>query len=465
MSVTTTTGTSLSRQQASQMPSLLEFYSPTAAVIAESPRGAARYVVWCVVLLVVSLGVAAATVPIDKVVTASGRVVASDSTLVVQPLEISIVRAIKVHEGQVVHAGDILALLDPTFSQSDKTSMTLQVESFTAEVERLKAEAAGIDYKPSKATQASLVQQAIFAQRREERVLKRENYAQKISSLQATMMKAAGDIQSYGERVQVAGTVEQKRRELEKLGWGSQLNRLQAQDQSLEMKRFLENAQQIARSSANDLAAMRAEATGEERDWQAKVSQDLTDSLRKLVDAQANVEKANLRNKLVELRAAADGTVLTLANVSVGSVMQAGDKLITLVPLNAPMELETSLTGSESGYVHIGDPVTIKFDTFPYTQYGGARGKVTRISPDSFTNQTDDRTRAGVTSTSQAGTATSYYRMNVSIDDIDLHDTPKGFHVTPGMPVAADVQVGKRTVLTYIFSRVLPVFMDGMREP
>jgi HlyD family secretion protein len=90
---------------------------------------------------------------------------------------------------------------------------------------------------------------------------------------------------------------------------------------------------------------------------------------------------------------------------------------------------------------------------------------VTRISPDSFTNQTDDRTRAGVAASSQAGAATSYYRMNVSIDDVDLHDTPKGFHITPGMPVNADVMVGKRTMLTYIMSRALPVFMDGMREP
>jgi HlyD family type I secretion membrane fusion protein len=465
MSVTTTTGTSLSRQQNAQMPSLLEFYSPTAAIMAETPRGAARYVIWSVVTMVVCLGTAMATVPIDKVVTTQGRVVASDSSIVVQPLEISIVRAINVHEGQVVHAGDVLAQLDPTFSQSDKTSMTLQVESFSAEVDRLKAEAAGVDYKPAVTTQASMVQQAIFAQRREERVLKHENYQQKISALQATLVKAAGDIQSYGERAQVAGTVEQKRRELEKLGWGSQLNRLQAQDQSLEMKRFLDNAQQAARTAAGELAAMKAESAGEDRDWQAKVSQDLNDASRKLIDAQANVEKANLRNKLVELRATVDATVLTLAPVSVGSVMQAGEKFITLVPLNAPMELETALTGSESGFVHLGDPVKIKFDTFPTTQYGGASGKVTRISPDSFTNQTDDRTRAGVSASAQAGSATSYYRMNVSIEDVDLHDTPKGFHITPGMPITADVMVGKRTMLTYIMSRALPVFMDGMREP
>ena len=422
--------------------------------------------IWSIVALVVSLGTAAVVMPIDKVVTAQGRVVAMDSSLVVQPLEISIVREINVHEGQVVHKGDVLARLDPTFSQSDKTSNALQVESLTAEVERLKAEAAGVDYKPSVINQASLVQQTIFAQRHAERTFKRENYEQKIAGLQAQLMKSVGDIQAYGERSQVASTVEQKRRELEKLGWGSQLNRLQAQDQSLEIKRSLDNAQQTARTAAGDLAAMKAESQGDERDWQAKISQDLTDASRKLVDAQASAEKSDLRNRMVELRAPTDATVLTEAPVSVGSVMQAGEKFMTLVPLNAPLELETALVGSEAGYVHLGDPVTIKFDTFPFTQYGGAKGKVSNISPDSFTNQADDRTRAGIVN--QAGSTTSggsYYRMNVSVDTVDLHDTPHGFHIAPGMPVTADVLVGKRTVFSYIMSRTLPVFMDGMREP
>jgi hemolysin D len=468
MSMTTSEGAKLTRRQNAQMPALLEFYSPTASLIATGVRGPARAVVWLLVGVVTCLGVAAATVPIDKVVTASGRVVATQSTVVVQPLETAIVREIAVQEGQVVHKGDLLARLDPTFSKSDKTSMTLQVESLTAEVERLKAEAANIDYKPSAMTQAALVQQAIFAQRREERVLRLENYKEKVAGLQAQLMKAAGDIKGYGERTQVATTVEDKRRELERLGWGSQLNRLQAEDQALEVKRSLDNAQQQARSAAGDLKAMQAEAAAYDRDWYAKVSEDLTDANRKLIDATASVEKADLRNKLVELRADSDATVLTEASkVSVGSVMQSGDQFLTLVPLDAPLEVEAALEGDDAGYVHVGDQVTIKFNTFPFTQYGGAEGTVRAISPDSFTSQQDDRTRAGVSANAGGGVAPapSYYRVNVALDKITLHDTPKGFHVRPGMPVAADVMVGKRTVLKYIFHRALPVAMDGMREP
>ena len=59
----------------------------------------------------------------------------------------------------------------------------------------------------------------------------------------------------------------------------------------------------------------------------------------------------------------------------------------------------------------------------------------------------------------------SYYRARITIDRVDLRGTPPDFHVAPGMPVTADIKVGKRTVLQYLLGRVLPVASEGMREP
>jgi HlyD family secretion protein len=137
---------------------------------------------------------------------------------------------------------------------------------------------------------------------------------------------------------------------------------------------------------------------------------------------------------------------------------------MSLTPVDAPLEVEMSVLGSDAGFVHPGNPVTIKFDAFPYTQYGGAEGTVRVVSPDSFQGNPDEKQRgASPQQTPQSGP--SFFRSRVSIDDTTLHDTPPGFHVQPGMPVTADVKVGKRTVLSYLFSRVLPVAADGMREP
>ena len=467
MSISTSGGSKLTRSQTAQMPALLEFYSPSAALLEIRPQGAARGVVWSLASMFALATLAAAIIPIDKVVTAPGKLVATRDTIVVQPLEVSIVREINVQEGQIVHAGDVLARLDSTFTTSDKTATGLQVASLRAEVERLRAEAAGKSYQPSSSDSAALVQETIFAQRRSERSFKVENYRQKIDSLQGALNKAMGDVRSFGERMQVAGTVEGKRLELERLGWGSQLNRLQATDQRMSMQAGLQEAQQSAKSAASDLQAMRAEAAAYDQNWRAQVSQDLTDATRKLDDAQGTYTKNDLRSRLVELRADQDATVLARAPVSVGSVLQPADQFLKLVPLNAPLEVDATVAGSEAGYVHVGDTVTVKFDTFPFTHYGTATGTVRIVSPDSFeTPQNQQNVNHGNQPAGQDGpTGMSYYRVKVSIDSVGLHDTPRGFVIAPGMPITADIMVGKRTVLTYIFSRALPVAMDGMREP
>ena len=123
------------------------------------------------------------------------------------------------------------------------------------------------------------------------------------------------------------------------------------------------------------------------------------------------------------------------------------------------------LDGRDAGFVTVGDPVTIKFDTFPYSIYGTAEGRVQIVSPDSFRSP-DDRSRGAA---GKARNATdfgaAYYRTRSSIDVMQLHDLPAGFRLMPGMPVTADIKIGKRTVLQYIFQRVIPVAVEGLREP
>lgn len=58
-----------------------------------------------------------------------------------------------------------------------------------------------------------------------------------------------------------------------------------------------------------------------------------------------------------------------------------------------------------------------------------------------------------------------YYRARVAIEQVKLHGTPPGFHLTPGMPVEADIKVGRQTVLRYLLERVLPVAQNAMHEP
>lgn len=440
-------------------PAMLEFEVPTAGLLAAPVKPVARRMLWTVFSLVVACATAAALVPIDVVVVAGGRVVGTEPTVMVQPLETAIVRSINVREGEVVHAGQVLARLDPTFSAADAGSLDMQVRSFQAEVDRLTAEASDSPYRPSTADSPAAVQAALYGQRRAQYRAQVESHAQRISGLQAQLTRAEADIKAFSDRLEIAALMESKRRELERLEVGSQMNRLLAQDQRIEIQRNLSEAVGSAERSRRDLQQAIAERDGFEQRWKADVNQELHERSRSLGNAVENLRKATLRNQLVDLRAEQDAIVLTVAKVSVGSVMQSGDPFITLVPLASPLEIEARIAGADAGHVQEGQKVTIKFDTFPYVQYGTAEGSVRTVSADSFTTS-EETPRAA-----SAGQTPPYYKTRIAIDKIMMHDVPGGFRLKPGMPATSDIQIGQRNILSYLFARVLPIGLEGMREP
>jgi len=446
------------------LPAILEFQWPSTAIVnAPIPRSA-RAIAWVITSMVFVLVALMGLIPVDQVVTARGVVVSQSPTILVQPLETAIVRSIDVRNGQMVHAGEILAHLDPTFAAADASALSVQVAALEATVARLQAEAAGRSYVYSAADPDQALQAAIFNQRQAERQSTLDSYQEKIDSLKAAVTRDEAAMGNYRERLAVATRIENMRKQLQRQQFDTTMNELIATDTRLTIEGDLETAQNDAATGRKDLDAMIAERDAYIQNWKATVSQDLADNIQKLNDAREALNKATLRRKLMELRAARDAVVQSVAKVSVGSVLQSGQEFITLVPVDVPLEVEAIVPGSDNGFIHVGDPVAIKFDTFPYSQYGMAEGSVRIVSPDSFTAQDEARNPTTAVPV-PAGSTEPFYEARVAITRIGLHGVPAGFHVVPGMPVTADVKVGQRTVLSYLLGRVLPVTQEGMREP
>jgi HlyD family secretion protein len=445
------------------LPAILEFQWPSTAIVnAPMPRSA-RGITWIIASMVAALVAAMAMIPVDQVVTARGVVVAQSPTVLVQPLETAIVRSIDVREGQQVKAGQLLARLDPTFAAADLAALEAQVQSLDAEVARLQAETQDKPFSYAGSDPNWSLQAAISGHRKAQFDAKVENYAHRIDELTAVIARSRSDATSYRERLGFAQSIEQMRKQLESVAAGSRLNTLMSMDSRAEIERSLSGAQQAAEGAKRDQDALAADRDAYIRGWQAETSQKLAEVTGKLNDAREQLSKAKLRRRLVELHSEIEAIVQSVAKVSVGSVMQSGQQLITLVPADASLEIEANISGRDNGFVHVHDPVAIKFDTFPYSQYGLAEGTVRIVSPDSFTAQSEAR---NPTSTVPVATPTeAFYRSRITIDRVALHDVPEGFRVIPGMPVTADIEVGKRTVLQYLLGLMMPVAKEGMREP
>lgn len=450
--------------QGDMPPALLEFHSPTAALVNMPPTPSAQYISWLVGALVISSVTVMTVFPLDRVVSTEGRLVSTEQTLLVQPLDTSIVRSIDVREGDFVHKGDVLAHLDPTSSGADIENMQAQSEQYQAEVDRLIAETQGKLYSVDPRNSASVQQAEAFLRRKAEFDAKVSNYDKQIASLQNDLQSAQASAAMFAARAKVAADVHKMRMQLQKDQVGSKLSTLSAQNDLMEVERSQIAAQQQAGSTRNKLAAQVSEKEGYIQNWKAEAYRDLVTAQHHLSEAKSAYQKAVLHNSLVTLKADEDAIVLNISKVSVGSVLTAGQKVMTLVPVGKGLEIETVMSGKDAGFVRLGDKALVKFATFPYQQYGGADATVRTISADSFVGGPSAGGQQDNEVTPDSSSK-EFYRVRLRVDRYTLHGVPSFFHPQPGMPVTADIRVGKRTIMQYLLNSFMPLMTDGMREP
>jgi len=174
--------------------------------------------------------------------------------------------------------------------------------------------------------------------------------------------------------------------------------------------------------------------------------------------AQEELKKAQKLNQLGTLEAPADAIVLKVGKASIGSVTAPGgdpgaDPLFTLVPLDAPLEAEIDIDARDIGFIRVGDPVEVKLDAYRFLQHGTAKGVVETISEGSFTTADNGTVRA------------PFFKARVKFTEVKLHDVPANFRLIPGMTLAGDIVVGRRTILSYLVEGALRTGSEAMREP
>jgi HlyD family type I secretion membrane fusion protein len=430
-----------------------DFQSDSAEILGMRVPLLSRLTLHTLAAMVAAAVLFSAVVPLDRVVTARGRVTSVEPRMVVQPLETSIIRQINVREGQIVKAGEVLATLDPTFSGADVRMIGQRIATLEAETARLEAELHGAPFRAADGD-AGMLQQRLFEARAAQYRSALIGFDERIGSAQAAIERATRELGYYSERLSLIREVETMRTTLQERQTGSRLNTIIASDQRVEIERNVAVQQLTLASAQHQLDGVRAERDGFQRKWVADVAEQLVDRRRQLDAARDDMAKAGKRRELIDLRAAQDAVVLQIGDISVGAVAEAAKKIFTLVPLGGGLQVEVEVAGADQGFIEIGQQVVLKFDAWPYTRHGTGHGVVRSVSADSFRQQT-----------AQGGSGPAVYLAHVDIVDSDLRGVPTDFRLVPGMPVTADVAVGSRTPLGYLVDRVVPLLTEGMREP
>jgi membrane fusion protein, hemolysin D len=436
------------------------FESETIAVfVRTTPPLSEHIILYVIAAMLVILIILSAVVKLDRVVTSSGRIVTAAGSLYVSPFDTGIVREVLVKAGDVVHKGQVLATLDPTFTHADLTQLQKRQSSDAAAVKRLEAEVAGTPFVFSATDSDESLEGGIWQKRQAEYKSNLADFDGRIRGAEAQIAQYRTDAERYEHRLKLASDVEKLYQPLLDKGYVSKLQAMQAADERTEMSRLLADAQSQMSSLSQGLASLQAQRNAFVQKWHSDTGSDLVKDRNDLDVTRQNLEKAQKLSELATLNAPASAVVLKVGRVSSGSVASGGttnleqEPLFTLVPLDAPVEADVKVSAADIGFIKIGDPVQLKLDAYRFMQHGTVKGAIKTISEGTFT--TDDNNVP----------ADPYFKVRVVIKDVHLKSVPANFRLIPGMTLAGDIMVGRRTVLSYLVEGALRTGSEAMREP
>jgi hemolysin D len=435
------------------------FESDTAAVLLRTAPAHEHVILYVVAAMLVITVALMAIVKIDRVVTSVGRVVPTAGEIYVSPFDTSIVRQVNVKTGDVVKKGTVLATLDPTFTHADLMQLQQKQSSDEASMARLEAELAGKPYVFSATDPYQALQGAIWGKRQSEYHYNVHDFESRIQAAQSQVAQYQSDSREYEKRLKLSDEVEKTYKPLLDKGYVSKLQLMQASDERTEMGRLLADAQSQVSSLSQTLASVRDQREAFIQKWNSDAGTELVIVRNDLNVTRQNLEKAQKLSDLTTLNAPEDAVVLKVGKVSSGSVTASGaqsvgqEPLFTLVPNDAPLEADVSVSAADIGFIKVGDPVEIKLDAYRFMQHGTAKGVIKTISEGSFTT---DENNVPIN---------PYFKARIAIKEVHLRNVPANFRLIPGMTLSGDILIGKRTILSYLVEGGLRTGAEAMREP
>ena len=134
-----------------------------------------------------------------------------------------------------------------------------------------------------------------------------------------------------------------------------------------------------------------------------------------------------------------EGTIFQMPVKKPGAVVQVGQMVAQIAPQDSPLILRGRMSSRESGFLSVGLPVKVKFDAYPFQDYGIVPGRLSWISPDSRVAQDSDRDR-----TEQQPTSPEFYEVEVELERNYIQNNERTIALTPGQTATAEVVIRQR---------------------
>jgi len=393
----------------------------------------------------------AALVKTDVVVAGRGQLRADTPTILLQPVERAVIRTLTVRAGDHVAKGQIVATLDPTFSDADINGLHKTRDSLEAKIARLHAE---LSPNPPadlpNGDEATTMEAHIYAAREREFSERLASFDQSIARDLVALKANRTAADALARQSAIAADIAGMRSALLESADGSKLQYLAAESSRIEAEKDFRSAKDQINELAHAIDAARADRQAFVAQWQRADMEDIILARQSLTKVKDDLAKATYLNNLIRLTSPCDGVVLEVAPRSVGSVLHEAEPLITIIPAGATMIADVSVPSADIGHLEPGQSVILKVDAFPYQQHGLAYGTVRSVAEESAPDP-------------QTGAVT--HRVQITLTRQNKANMPDGAGLFPGMTVTAEVNVGSRNVLAYFLYPITRGFGESLREP
>ena len=419
-------------------------FLPAALEITEGPASPfGRIVIWTIVLFVILAFGWSWFGKIDIVAVAPGKIIPEGKLKVIQPTSGGAIKSLNIKEGDVVKKDQLLAELDKT--QSQISVDTLQKTLDTAKLERLVAikvinnenvddviNAVNISEDTKNDLREMARSRTNFANTRRQSI--NETLGAAKSRLESEKQVAAtiqSNIALNNERLAALNEAEKTASDLQKITIQAEKNDINKNladlTSSLESQKVRINEAQLNLTSNNtNLGIFNAE--NKSTSLASVIEQD-----KRIVEIEDALSKAKITLDQLSIKSPVDGKVLSISTTTLGGVVPAGQPFIIIVPSDETLIVESWLENKDVGFVHLGQKVAVKVDTYSFQRYGYLEGEVVSISPDAITDEKRP---------------VPAYKILISLKSLEISKNSL-IHPSPGMSVTSEITTGQRRIIEF----------------
>lgn len=380
---------------------------------------------------------------VDEVTHGQGKVIPSSKVQLIQSSEPATVREIMVRSGERVRQGQLLVRLDDTQSSSELGQIEAETQALQQRASRLGAEG-GVGAGAVGGDEGALL------------AARRSALSGRLGALNATAeqrrreaAEAAATINSLGQSLRLAQDNVNRLAPLAAKNIVPQTELADAQREVVDLQGRIAAAREQqgrAMAAVNEARAQASEASAQFRqdalNERSQVTQKIAVNEQTLRGAQGRLSRA-------ELRSPVDGVVNDVQVTTRGGFVQAGQKIMEVVPLGDKLLVETRVRPSDIAFIKVGDRALVKVTAYDFSIYGGLDGKVVQVSADSIYDET---------------TREAYFNVIVETERSYLMTAGRRLPITPGMMTDTQIITGRKSILTYLLKPVIKAKSDALTE-